>query len=651
MNTNTLKSFFKQVPWLEAGKNHGLLIAGSLLFGIAMAGHFLHLSSFPFFLVSYLFVTGKVFAEVGRNFKNKIIFDENFLMVVATLAAFAIGDYPEAVAVMLLYQIGEIFQDHAEAKSRKSIGSLLDIRSDSANLITANGVEKVDLEVVALQDLILVKPGERIPLDGKIIEGEAYLDTSALTGESMLRYLEVGDDVLAGCINTNGLLKVQVTSTAATSTVARILELVENAASKKAGTEKFITKLARVYTPVVVSIAVLIAVVPPLFLGGLYSVWIYRAAVFLLVSCPCALVISIPLGFFAGIGGASKQGVLVKGANFLEILAQTHTVVFDKTGTLTKGNFIVSSINPLGLTSQAFLELAAYAESQSNHPIAKSIVNAYDLEIFESAISDYQEIAGKGIQVQVKEQDILIGNETLMNEHHILPAETAEVGTIIHLAINGTYHGYMVIADEIKESSREAIKALKAAGVQKTVMLTGDSWAVARKVAAELGIDEVRAQLLPHQKVEEVEALFQDIPDKKKLVFVGDGMNDAPVLARADIGVAMGGMGSDAAIEAADVVLMKDDAMALVDAIHKSRQTNRLLKQNITFAMGIKLLIMILSVFGFASMWLAVFGDVGVAILAILNSIRALKAPRKKFILPAKFQIIKAKPISLPKNI
>lgn len=578
--------------------------------------------------VSYLLIGGKVLLTAFRNITRGEIFDENFLMMVATVGAFAIGEYPEAIAVMLFYEIGELFQSYAVNRSRKSISSLLDIRADHANLVTESGTKEVAPEAVSIGDLIVIKPGERVPLDGEIIEGECYLDTSALTGESIPRLVSVGEEILAGCINTNALVKVRVTKVAGESTVARILELVENASSKKAQTEKFITKFARVYTPIVVLLAVLIAIIPPVVFQANFSTWLYRALSFLVVSCPCALVVSIPLGFFAGLGGASKQGVLVKGGNYLEALNHVETVVFDKTGTLTKGVFKVSQIKPVNMNEAEFIELAAYAESQSTHPIAKSIVDAYTQVIDTTVLSQYEEIAGHGIKVFVGDKEVLIGNVKLMQRANLNVAEVDAIGTIIHMVVNQQYVGYMVIADEIKENSKAAIAKLKQHGVSKVVMLTGDHEGVAKKVAAELGVDEVYAGLLPHQKVEHVEEILAHKTKDKNVVFVGDGMNDAPVLARADIGVAMGGIGSDAAIEAADVVLMEDDPMALVKAINKAKQTSTILYQNIIFALGVKILVMILVACGLATMWAAVFADVGVTILAVMNSTRALKSKK-----------------------
>ena len=612
-------SFIKENAWL---------LLGVIIFLAIHAFKPVGILEVVLYGVSYLLIGGKVLLTAFRNITRGEIFDENFLMMVATVGAFAIGEYPEAIAVMLFYEIGELFQSYAVNRSRKSISSLLDIRADHANLVTESGTKEVAPEAVSIGDLIVIKPGERVPLDGEIIEGECYLDTSALTGESIPRLVSVGEEILAGCINTNALVKVRVTKVAGESTVARILELVENASSKKAQTEKLITKFARVYTPIVVLLAVLIAIIPPFVFQVNFSTWLYRALSFLVVSCPCALVVSIPLGFFAGLGGASKQGVLVKGGNYLEALNHVETVVFDKTGTLTKGVFKVSQIKPVNMNEAEFIELAAYAESQSTHPIAKSIVDAYTQVIDTTVLSQYEEIAGHGIKVFVRDKEVLIGNVKLMQRANLNVAEVDAIGTIIHMVVNQQYVGYMVIADEIKENSKAAIAKLKQHGVSKVVMLTGDHEGVAKKVAAELGVDEVYAGLLPHQKVEHVEEILAHKTKDKNVVFVGDGMNDAPVLARADIGVAMGGIGSDAAIEAADVVLMEDDPMALVKAINKAKQTSTILYQNIIFALGVKILVMILVACGLATMWAAVFADVGVTILAVMNSTRALKSKK-----------------------
>lgn len=620
---HSLKKKNKSFSWKDFLSQNKWLLGGMFLFVIAITTN----ANVGLYLMAYFLIGGKVLWTAARNIKGGRVFDENFLMTIATLGAIFLGEYAEAIAVMLFYEVGEIFQHYAVNRSRASIGDLLDIRVNSGHLVTAEGVKTVAIEEIPLGEVIVVKPGERVPLDGVLISGESELDTSALTGESMLRYATLGDEILAGSINTSGLIKVRVQSTAATSTVARILEMVENASNKKATTERFITKFCRIYTPAVVLGAILVALVPPLFLGADFSIWLYRALVFLVVSCPCALVVSIPLGFFAGIGGASKLGVLVKGANYLELLNQVETVVFDKTGTLTKGSFVVSEVHGIGISQSAFIKLAAYAESQSNHPIAKSIVQAYISTIDTTKIVRYDEIAGKGIKTQVDQDQILIGNESLMGQYQVDIPSVESMGTVIHMVVNEEYRGYMVIRDEVKATSKAAIAQLKQVGVKHVVMLTGDRTAVAEQVAADLGIDEVHSQLLPHEKVEQVELLLKRLSPKGRLAFVGDGMNDAPVLARADIGVAMGGIGSDAAIEAADVVLMKDDPMGLVDAIQKSQQTTNILYQNVGFALGIKSLVMVLSIFGMATMWMAVFSDVGVTILTIMNSIRALRRP------------------------
>lgn len=614
-----ITSFIRENMWL---------IVGVILFIVVSTIDFNINLSIILYALSYLLIGGKVLLTAIKNILRGELFDENFLMLVATVGAFAIGEYPEAIAVMLFYEIGELFQGYAVNRSRKSISSLLDIRADHANLVMGDSSKLVSPEEVHIGDYIMVKPGERVPLDGEVVEGECYLDTSALTGESVPRLVGSGEQILAGCINTNALVKVRVTSEYGDSTVARLLELVENASSKKAETEKFITKFARIYTPIVVFLALAIAMIPSLIVGADFLTWLYRALVFLVVSCPCALVVSIPLGFFAGLGGASKEGVLVKGGNYLEALNHVETVVFDKTGTLTKGIFKVTQIHALDMPQEDFLELAAYAESHSNHPIAQSIIKAYGQEVLTERLSQYEEVAGQGVKVNIKYQQVLVGNSKLMQSAGLTVSEVDAIGTIIHMAVDGQYKGYMVISDEIKDSSRAAIANLKVRGVKKIVMLTGDQASVANKVAKELGIDEVYSQLLPHQKVEHVERLLNEKSKDKNLVFVGDGINDAPVLARADIGVAMGGIGSDAAIEAADVVLMKDDPMALVNAIVKARQTSTILYQNISFALGIKVLVMILGAMGYASMWAAVFADVGVTILAVMNSTRALKAKK-----------------------
>ena len=596
------------------------------LYLIAVIGDFKGALALILFVASYLLIGGKVVLTAIKNIARGQLFDENFLMTVATIGAFSISEYPEAVAVMLFYEIGETIQGYAVNKSRSSISSLMDIRADYANIIIDGKEKKVSPETVKVEDIILVKPGEKIPLDGIVVEGESFVDTSALTGESVPRKIAVNDEILSGGINTNGVLKVKVTKKFGESTVSRILEMVENAANKKANTEKFITKFAKVYTPIVVALAILIAVVPSIFIkDALFSTWLYRALVFLVVSCPCALVVSVPLGFFAGIGGASKKGVLVKGSNYLELLKDLETVVFDKTGTLTEGVFTVTEINTNNIQKEKLIEVAAMAESFSNHPIAISIIKEYGKEIDKEVIEEYEEIAGHGIKAVINNEEILIGNAKLMNQFNISYNEVDSIGTVVYCAINGEFKGSIVISDKIKENAAEALINLKAAGVKKTVMLTGDNKKTAEKVGEKVNIDEVHSELLPLGKVKEVEKLLKASNKNGRLAFVGDGVNDAPVLARADIGIAMGGIGSDAAIEAADVVLMKDDINALVDAINVSKKTNKILWQNIIFALGVKVIVMVLGTFGIANMWTAVFADVGVTIIAIINSTRCFR--------------------------
>ena len=600
------------------------LIIGTILYLIAVIGDFKGALALILFVASYLLIGGKVVLTAIKNIARGQLFDENFLMTVATIGAFSISEYPEAVAVMLFYEIGETIQGYAVNKSRSSISSLMDIRADYANIIIDGKEKKVSPETVKVEDIILVKPGEKIPLDGIVVEGESFVDTSALTGESVPRKIAVNDEILSGGINTNGVLKVKVTKKFGESTVSRILEMVENAANKKANTEKFITKFAKVYTPIVVALAILIAVVPSIFIkDALFSTWLYRALVFLVVSCPCALVVSVPLGFFAGIGGASKKGVLVKGSNYLELLKDLETVVFDKTGTLTEGVFTVTEINTNNIQKEKLIEVAAMAESFSNHPI--SIIKEYGKEIDKEVIEEYEEIAGHGIKAVINNEEILIGNAKLMNQFNISYNEVDSIGTVVYCAINGEFKGSIVISDKIKENAAEALINLKAAGVKKTVMLTGDNKKTAEKVGEKVNIDEVHSELLPLGKVKEVEKLLKASNKNGRLAFVGDGVNDAPVLARADIGIAMGGIGSDAAIEAADVVLMKDDINALVDAINVSKKTNKILWQNIIFALGVKVIVMVLGTFGIANMWTAVFADVGVTIIAIINSTRCFR--------------------------
>ena len=602
------------------------LIIGAVLYLFAVIGDLQGTLGLILFGASYLLIGGEVVLTAIKNIAKGQVFDENFLMTVATIGAFTINQYPEAVAVMLFYEIGETIQGYAVNKSRSSISSLMDIRADYANLIINGKEERVSPETVKVEDVILVKPGEKVPLDGVVIEGESFIDTSVLTGESVPRKIVPNDEILSGGINTSGLLKVKVTKKFGESTVSRILEMVENAASKKADTEKFITKFAKVYTPIVVVLAILIAVIPSIFIkDALFSTWLYRALVFLVVSCPCALVVSVPLGFFAGIGGASKKGVLVKGSNYLELLKDLETVVFDKTGTLTEGVFSVTEINTNGIDKEKLIEVAAMAESFSNHPIAISIIKEYGKEIDKEVIKAYKEILGRGIKAVINNEEVLVGNSKLMNEFNILYNEVDSIGTVVYCAINGEFKGSIVISDKIKENAAEALINLKKAGVKKTVMLTGDNKKTAYKVGKKINIDEIHSELLPLDKVREVEELLKRSNKNGKLAFVGDGVNDAPVLARADIGIAMGGIGSDAAIEAADIVLMKDDINALVDAINISKKTNKILWQNIVFALGIKILVMVLGTFGIANMWTAVFADVGVTIIAIINSTRCFR--------------------------
>lgn len=577
------------------------------------------------FIISYIIVGGDVVKRAVKNIFKGQVFDENFLMSIATIGAFFIGEYPEGVAVMLFYQVGELFQSYAVGKSRKSIASLMDIRPDYANVKKGDELVKVDPDEVQIGDIIVIKAGEKIPLDGKVIEGSSMIDTSALTGESVPRAVEVGSDILSGCININGVITAEVTKEFGESTVSKILDLVENASSKKSNSEQFITKFARYYTPVVVIIAVFLAIIPPLVIdGAAFSDWIYRALAFLVVSCPCALVISIPLSFFGGIGGASKKGVLVKGSNYLEALAETEIVVFDKTGTLTKGVFNVQEIHPEGVSKEELLELTAHAESYSNHPISLSLKRAYSKEIDNRRISDVEEISGHGVIATVDGKKVMAGNIKLMKMMDIPYFKGELIGTIVHVAVNNKYIGYIVIADEVKEDSAQAIKELKAANIKQTVMLTGDNKSIGSKVAKELGLDKVYAELLPADKVEKLEELFSQKSKKGKLAFVGDGINDAPVLARADIGIAMGGLGSDAAIEAADVVIMTDEPSKIATAMKISKKTLKIAHQNIVFAIGIKIIVLILSAFGIATMWTAIFADVGVTIIAVLNAFRAL---------------------------
>ena len=603
----------------------GLIGVGAVLF---VAGLLLPegLWRWAALIAAYVVAGGEVLLRAAKNILRGQVFDENFLMAVASLGAMLMGEATEAVAVMLFYQIGEWFQDRAVDKSRASIAQLMDIRPDHANHVLADGsVEVVPPQSLKAGDILLVKPGERIPLDGIILEGTSTLSTSALTGESIPRDVAEGDTVLSGCVNQTGVLRLRATGAYESSTVARILRLVEDSGERKARTERFITRFARWYTPAVCLAALLLALVPPLFVGE-WTEWIKRALTFLVISCPCALVISVPLTFFGGVGGASRRGVLIKGANYLEQLAKTDIAVFDKTGTLTRGTFEVTAIHPNQITEEELLELAALAESYSDHPISASLRAAWNRALDKNRVTDVQEIAGRGIHALVDGRPVYAGNERLMADVHVESRPCHRQGTIVHVALDGVYMGHIVIADRVKEGSAEAIAELKALGVARTVMLTGDQSAVAQSVAKELGVDEVHAELLPGDKVEQVERLMKQKPEGAMLAFVGDGINDAPVLRRADLGIAMGGVGSDAAIEAADIVLMDDDPRKLPCAIRIARRTLRIANQNIIFALSVKAIILVMGAMGLANMWLAVFADVGVSFLAILNAMRAMRA-------------------------
>lgn len=621
-NTDKADKSVNAAKWIHCIR----LWLGILLFTIAFALDFPPAINFIFFLISYLLVGGEIVLRALKNIPKGQVFDENFLMSVATIGAFAIGEYPEGVAVMLFYQVGEAFQRLAVNRSRKSISALMDIRPDFANLKVGNEIYKVATEEVSISDLIVVKPGEKIPLDGRVVKGHSALDTSALTGESLPKDVESGDEVLSGSINRNGVLTIEVMKEFGESTISRILDLVQNASSKKASTENFITKFARYYTPIVTFAAIALAVIPPLVIpGAVFSDWIYRALAFLVVSCPCALVISIPLSFFGGIGGASRNGILVKGSNYLEALNNVDTIVFDKTGTLTKGVFKVTSvISENGWSNQELLSYAAHAESFSNHPIALSIQKAYGKDIDAQRLTEQEEIPGLGIRVKLDDKIVLAGNSKLMESEKIIWKAANTLGSVVYVAVDGQFGGHIIISDELKSDSRQAISNLKKLGVHQTAMLTGDSKAVGESIAHELGLDTVYTELLPHQKVEQLERLDENRRGKGKLVFVGDGINDAPVLARADIGIAMGALGSDAAIEAADVVLMTDEPSKIVSAIRVARRTKSIVWQNIIFAMGVKVIVLILAAGGIATMWEAVFGDVGVTLIAILNAMRAV---------------------------
>lgn len=611
----------------------GRIIAAFIIYILAVAGeHSGVLERFPgmwpkllIFLVPYLIIGWDIIYTAARGIVNGQVFDENFLMTIATFGAFGVREYSEAVAVMLFYQVGELFQNYAVNRSRQSISAMMDICPEYANIEEDGQLKQVDPDDVAVGDIIVIKAGERIPLDGVVIGGESMIDTSALTGESVPRAAREGTEVISGCVNGGGLLKVEVTKEFEDSTVARILELVENASSKKAKVENFITRFARYYTPIVVIAAVLLAVIPPLVLGQGFGSWIQRACIFLVISCPCALVISVPLSFFGGIGAASKKGVLVKGSNFLEALAEMDTIVFDKTGTLTKGEFKVTKLHPVGMSDEELLELAALAENYSNHPIAASLKEAYAKETDVNRIGGTEEISGHGVKTVIDGKPVLAGNGKLMEQAGIKYEKCMDAGTVIYVAKDGKFAGSVLISDTIKKETFEAIRSLKSVGVRKTIMLTGDRKEVGEAVAREIGLDGVYTELLPADKVEKVETLLKSMSEGRKLAFVGDGINDAPVLTRADIGIAMGSMGSDAAIEAADVVLMDDNPAKIASVVKIARKTLKIVKQNIVFALAVKALVLILGAVGMANMWEAVFADVGVSVIAILNAMRALK--------------------------
>lgn len=577
------------------------------------------------FIISYLIVGYDIILKALRNITRGKVFDENFLMTIATIGAFFIGEFPEAVAVMLFYQVGELFQSYAVDKSRKSVSELMDIRPDYANLYQNKKTERVDPNKVNVGDIILIKPGEKIPLDGIVVEGNSFLNTLALTGESMPRSVTEGDEVLSGCINNEGILKVKVTKKFGESTVSKILDLVENASSRKSKSENFISKFAKYYTPIVVIIAILLAFIPPLILDTNFKTWIYRALSFLVVSCPCALVISIPLSFFGGIGASSKIGVLVKGSNYLEALANTEIVVCDKTGTLTEGIFKVQKVNAIDYSKEDLLKYTSYAENYSNHPIALSIKEAYGKDINEKLVTKTKELKGKGVIAKVESKEVLVGNEKLMEEYNIDYIKSNDIGTVIYIAIDKKYAGSIIISDKIKDDAYKAVKEFRKNNVKKIVMLTGDREEISKKVSKELKLDKYYAELLPQDKVKKVESLMQEKSIDGKLVFIGDGINDAPVLALSDIGVAMGGLGSDAAIEAADIVIMTDEPSKLANAIKISKKTMQIVKENIVFAITVKILVLLLSAIGIATMWAAVFADVGVSVIAIINALRILR--------------------------
>ena len=614
-------------------KKRGIKIIISLiLFLIAFIINFNNeIINIVIYIISYIIVGFDILKKAVRNIFRGNVFDENFLMSIATLGAFCIKEFPEAVAVMLFYQIGELFQSYAVDKSRKSISDLMDIRPDFANVYKNNNVEKVDPDEVEIGDIIVVKTGEKVPLDGIIIEGKASLDTKALTGESIPKEVGVDDEVLSGCINLNGGIKIKVTKKFEESTVSKILDLVENASSKKSKSENFITKFAKYYTPIVVIIAVILAVVPTMVIKETnFSEWLYRALSFLVVSCPCALVISIPLSFFGGIGGASKLGILIKGSNYLENMSNTEIIAFDKTGTLTKGIFVVQEIYSINMPQNELLEIVCYAENYSNHPISLSVKKEFNKKIDERRISKIRELSGLGIEAEIDGKQVLVGNKKLMDKENIKYEKCDKIGTILYVAINKNFEGYILISDEIKDDAKETISQLKENNIKQTVMLTGDRKDVGENVAKQLGLDKVYTELLPDGKLEKVEELLKQTSEKGKLAFVGDGINDAPVLALADIGIAMGGLGSDAAIEAADIVIMTDEPSKIVETIKLSKKTMKIVKENIVFAIFIKIAVLVLCAVGIATMWEAVFADVGVSIIAILNSLRMLKVKQIK---------------------
>jgi Cd2+/Zn2+-exporting ATPase len=624
MTTDEIKDDLKTE---EEEKNDNIkFVIGVIVFLAAVIFKFEYRIEFILFFISYIIIGGEVLINAFKNILKGKVFDENFLMSIATIGAFIIGEYPEAVSVMLFYEIGEYFQGKAVDHSRKSISTLLDIRPDYANIETNEGIKKVDPNKIEIGQYIIVKPGEKVPLDGIVVEGNSFVDTSNITGESVPRSIQPGDNILSGFVNKEGLLKVRTIKKFGESTVSKILDLVENSSKQKANIEKFITRFSKYYTSVVVFSAIALAFIPPLFFHQDLSTWVYRALIFLVASCPCALVVSIPLGFFGGIGGASKSGILVKGGNYLEGLSMADTIVFDKTGTLTKGIFEVTEVEGVkGYSEDDILKLAAYGEIFSNHPIAKSIVKQYGKEIDKSQISNYREIPGKGIEVTVEGSKVLLGNVKLLQEHGLKVADKSSIGTVVYVSKDEEYIGNIVISDEIRDESKETIKKLKALGIRKTIMLSGDKKTTAEQVGKEIGIDEIYGELLPQEKVEMMDRILKNKKGKKKVIFVGDGVNDAPVIARADVGISMGGMGSDAAVEASDVVIMDDEISKVKTAINISHNTNRIVRENVVFALGVKMVVLILGALGIANMWSAVFADVGVALISVFNSIRALK--------------------------